>query len=239
MKYLDLTLLVPAENLACDEVLLDLCEDRVDLEVLRFWESASHFVVLGRGNKADVECNRWACAAHDIPLLRRTSGGGAVLQGPGCLNYSLVLQIDAREPLGNIAGTNRYILERHAAALETLVGTKTQWSGCTDLAVDGLKFSGNAQHRKRRCLLFHGSILLNLDLAMLDLALSHPSREPEYRRNRSHREFVRNLNLSPESIKAALRVAWDAKEPLAEVPHESIKLLAREKYDRAEWNLKL
>ena len=43
MKLLDLTLPSPAENLACDEALLDWCENGEGEEVLRFWESARTF----------------------------------------------------------------------------------------------------------------------------------------------------------------------------------------------------
>src|SRR5688572_6131078 len=94
MRWLDLTFPTPAENLACDEALLDLCEAGFADEVLRFWESPTHFVVVGYGNKVDSEVEVAACRADGIPILRRCTGGGTVLQGPGCLNYSLVLRIE-------------------------------------------------------------------------------------------------------------------------------------------------
>jgi len=62
MKHLDLTLATPAENLACDEALLDWCEEghRAD-EILRFWEAKEYFVVIGYANKAATEANLSAC----------------------------------------------------------------------------------------------------------------------------------------------------------------------------------
>src|ERR1041384_3554800 len=93
MKLLDLTLPTPAENLACDEALLDACEGGAADEVLRFWESSTPFVVVGYGNKVAREVNVAACEARGIPILRRCSGGGTVVQGPGCLSYALVLRI--------------------------------------------------------------------------------------------------------------------------------------------------
>ena len=89
MKGCDLTLPTPEENLACDEVLLDICEAGRLEGVLRFWEPAQHFVVLGYANRAAREANLEFCRSAGIRVLRRCSGGGAVLQGPGCLNYSL------------------------------------------------------------------------------------------------------------------------------------------------------
>src|SRR5215475_5161081 len=92
MKWLDLTLPAPEENLACDEALLDLCDDGFDHEILRCWEPQQHFVVVGYSERVEKEVDRAACAARNIPVRRRTTGGGTVLQGPGCLNYSLILK---------------------------------------------------------------------------------------------------------------------------------------------------
>ena len=94
MTFLDLTLPAPAENLACDEALLDWFEEQGGDGVLRFWEPDNYFVVVGYGNHVAIEANVPACEADGVPVLRRCSGGGTVLQGPGCLNYSLILKIE-------------------------------------------------------------------------------------------------------------------------------------------------
>jgi lipoate-protein ligase A len=120
MKLLDLTLPTPAENLACDEALLDCCEGEGGGEILRFWEPSEHFVVVGYANQVSAEANVSACAAGSIPILRRCSGGGTVLQGPGCLNYSLILKITEGGPLAGINSANCFIMERNRAAIEKL-----------------------------------------------------------------------------------------------------------------------
>ena len=118
MHFLDLTLPAPAENLACDEALLDFFEEHGGPGVLRFWKPKDHFVVVGYGNHVDVEVNAPACDAAGIPILRRCSGGGTVLQGPGCLNYSLVLKMDEGGPLHSITAANKFIMERNRAVIE-------------------------------------------------------------------------------------------------------------------------
>src|ERR1051325_1825030 len=102
LKLLDWTGASPAENLACDEALLDLCESAGGPEMLRFWEAQEPFVVLGYANKVEVEGDARACTRRGIPLLRRCTGGGAVVQLPGCLNYSLVLDFEASPALQSI-----------------------------------------------------------------------------------------------------------------------------------------
>ena len=152
MKLCDLTLRTPEENLACDEALLDLCEAGDSDELLRLWALPQYFVVLGYANKATTEVNLPFCQKLTIPVLRRCTGGGTVLQGPGVLNYSLVLRINDSGPFHSIPATNQFILERHRDALAALVLAPVEWRGQTDLAIGGLKFAGNAQRRRRRFL---------------------------------------------------------------------------------------
>ncbi len=254
MRHLDLTLPSPAENLACDEALLDWCESDEGSECLRFWESPEPFVVVGYANKVATEVNVTACEARKIPILRRCSGGGTVVQGPGCLNYSLVLPITKDGPLHSIAVANQFIMRRNRAAIES-VGRVTLCApgggqrtarptnaiavrGHTDLAIGGRKFSGNSQRRRKHFLLFHGTFLSNFDLALIGDLLRMPSKQPDYRESRKHADFLTNINISVEQVKAALQKAWDAGSLLTNPPLEKIKALAREKYLTNEWNFK-
>jgi lipoate-protein ligase A len=236
MNYLDVTLSTPAENLACDEALLEQAEAGCGPSVLRCWQSPAHFVVLGYSNKLGEEVNVEACRAQGVPILRRCSGGGTVLQGPGCLNYSVILKIDAAPELHSVTGANRFVMERNRRTLASLIGRTVTIEGHTDLAMDGLKFSGNAQRRKRDWLLFHGTFLLNFDVDRIEKLLLPPPRQPDYRRGRSHSKFITQLKISAEAVKSALREAWDANARHRDIPPGLTRLVA-EKYSRDEWNL--
>jgi lipoate-protein ligase A len=236
MQHLDLTLSSAAANLACDEALLDACDNGAGAEVLRFWEPRECFVVAGYANELAREVNLAACRQAGLGVFRRCSGGGAVLQGPGCLNYSLALKMEGRPALATITGANRHIMERQRAALASLLGREVEVKGCTDLAAGGLKFSGNAQRRKRHALLFHGTFLLRFDLGLMDQFLPMPSRQPDYRQGRGHGRFLTNLGVEAAAVKAALRLAWEARAPLPEAP--DCRRLIEEKYGQDDWNLR-
>jgi len=238
MKLCELTLPTPEENLACDEALLDLCEAGGSEEILRLWAPRQYFVALGYANKAETEVNLPFCRGHAIPVLRRCTGGGTVLQGPGVLNYSLILRINDSGPCHSIHTTNQFILERHRDVLAGLVCAPVEWRGQTDLAIGGLKFAGNAQRRCRRFLLFHGSFLLHLDLGLVEQVLPLPSRQPDYRADRSHTDFLINLNVPAPTTSAALIKAWNTSAPLAPIPLDEITRLASEKYSLDEWNFR-
>ena len=238
MKYLELTFAAPEQNLACDEALLLGCEERDEDEVLRLWEPREHFAVLGNSGKIDSEILRRACRLRRVPVLRRVSGGGTVLQGPGCLNYALVLKIADRAALRDVRATNAFVMERLKLALEPVVESPIVVRGFTDLIFGTRKFSGNAQYRKRRALLFHGSFLLSFDIALIGKLLPFPPKQPAYRRKRTHEEFLINLNLPAATIKAALKKSWGACEELNNVPFDAIERLVRDRYSRDDWNFR-
>ena len=197
MKYLELTFADPASNLACDEALLELCEKNEEDGLLRVWEAKRYFVVLGYSNKTALEVNVAACEAEGIPIFRRFSGGGTVLQGPGCLNYSLAVNNERLGIPADLTASYRFVLERHVKFCAGQGWEAVQIQGISDLALDGRKFSGNAQHRKRLCTLFHGTFLLSFDITLIETFLQMPSRQPAYRKERSHEDFLCNLGMRP------------------------------------------
>lgn len=238
MKYLDLTFADPASNLACDEALLELCERNEEDGFLRVWEPDHYFVVLGYSNRVASEVDVAACEAKGIPIFRRFSGGGTVLQGLGCFNYSLAVK---HEPLGipaDLTVSYRFVLERHLKSCAVQGSAAIQIQGISDLTLDGRKFSGNAQHRKRLCTLFHGTFLLRFDLGIIETYLRMPSKQPAYRRGRSHGAFLCNLGITPLDLRRALKQVWEADEPLHDIPLDRIEALKRERYARDEWNFK-
>jgi lipoate-protein ligase A len=241
MRVLNLQLPCPAEQLAADEAILDQCEAGHGEETLLFWEPREMFVVVGYANKIATEVNVAACAAKNIPIYRRCSGGGTIVQMPGGLNYSLILRIDTNGPTRNITTANQFIMERNRAAIESAIfnpQSAISVRGHTDLCVGDIKFAGNAQRRRKHFLLFHGTLLLNCELHHISELLRMPSLQPDYRAGRPHEEFVTNLGLPAAQVKAALASIWRADQPFPSPPLNEIKHLAVSKYSTAEWNLK-
>src|SRR5881227_2485343 len=158
MRLLDLTLPEAVDNLALDEALLLEAEAGRGGAVLRLWEWPAPAVVLGSGGRLAEDVDEAACAADGVPVLRRSSGGGTVLLGRGCLLYSLVLDTRQTAELADVRRSYAVILARVARSLlPEAAGAEV--CGVSDLAVGGRKFSGNAQQRKQRHILHHGTIL--------------------------------------------------------------------------------
>lgn len=239
MKNIDLSFTRPEDNLAFDEALLDLCEEGSLGETIRFWETGRSFVVAGYSNKLESEVNLARCSQLDVPVLRRASGGGTVLQAPGCLNYALILRTDRGPDYSSTTRTNTAIMETHRAALSQLTGKAVSVQGITDLVLDSRKFSGNAQRRKRHTLLFHGTFLYAMDPGPVEELLRLPTLRPQYRADRSHRDFIANLDATRSAIRSALIRAWGASESFSPAETTAARdrcaVLVSEKYARPEW----
>src|SRR5882724_9531205 len=233
MLFLDLTLPTLTQNLALDEALL-LAAEAGGSEVLRVWEWPAGAVVLGAGGRIADDVDEERCAADRVPLARRASGGGTVLLGHGCLLYSVVLAY-ARDPaLTQIPSSYRYVLGRIADGLRAL-SPDLDLRGSSDLAQLDRKISGNAQQRKRTHLLQHGTLLYDFDADQAACYLRLPPRQPEYRRQRSHRDFMANIHATADQLKRCLRDAWRADNDMLAYPQDIVQKLVAEKYALDEW----
>lgn len=241
MHFTELPPCLPGQYLAWDEGFLDAAESGACRELLWFWESPQPFVVVGYGQSIPVEVNQANSLQDRVPVLRRCSGGGAVVQGPGCLNYGLILGIsDESGPTHSITGTNRWVMDRQRRAFQTLLPQPVVVRGHTDLAMvresSEVKFSGNAQRRRRSFLLFHGTVLLDFDLACIERYLRFPSKVPDYREARGHLQFVANTLLERSAVVEALRKEWGANEPLGTLPSNFMHAAWSARYVRPEWH---
>jgi lipoate-protein ligase A len=234
MRYLDLTLPTIEANLALDEALLLEAEAGRVGEILRLWEWRSPAVVLGAGGRIAEDVDEAACQADSVPILRRASGGGTVLLGRGCLLYTLVLSYDRSPLLREVRSSYCYILGRMGEALADLMAGIV-CAGTSDLAADGLKFSGNAQQRKRDHILHHGTLLYEFNLNGMSRYLRMPRRQPEYRLNRAHDQFVGNLRTHDKELRQRLQQSWDASMPTQAWPQELVQQLISQKYGNPEW----
>lgn len=239
MKFLDLTLPTAAQNLALDQALLDEAEQSETSEdVLRIWEADYPMVVVGRSSRVHQEVNASACRRDGVPILRRTSGGASIVAGPGCLMYAVVLSSRRQPELRTIDHAHRFVLERIATALRQLVPDVARL-GISDLTRGNRKFSGNSLRCQRHHILYHGTILYEFPIQWLSRYLQTPPRQPDYRRQRGHEQFVDNFPASRTAIIQVLKTAWHADNPLESWPERRVAQLVAERYSQPNWNLRL
>lgn len=237
MKFLDLTLPTPQENVAFDESLILLAEQGQVPETLRLWDARQTFVVLGRGSKANAEVQLTRAERDDVPVIRRFTGGATVLAAKGCMFYSVLLSVKERPSLQMLDTTHQFVMGRIVDAIKEFE-PQAELDGTCDLVLRGRKASGNALRVTRDWVLYHGTLLLNMNLSLISEYLKHPPREPKYRAGRAHDAFLTNLEIKRDAVAEALQKQWKANGSYElNGLLESTKRLVEEKYSQGSWNL--
>jgi lipoate-protein ligase A len=239
MQRLELTLPTPAENVALDEALLDRAETGDDdHEVLRIWESPVPMVVAGRSSRVAAEIDVARCNELGISIIRRSSGGAAIVAGPGCLMYGVVLSYNLRPELRDITRVHQFVLDRLRNSLNASMRQVSR-AGTSDLILADdrqRKFSGNSLRVKRSYCLYHGTLLYDFDLRLISTCLKTAPRQPEYRAARQHDDFVMNLPLSRKQLIAALSDAFPTDGAVKNVPMKLVEELVATRFGRDSWN---
>jgi lipoate-protein ligase A len=242
------------ENLALDEALLELAHEGLSQATcVRTWMAAEPAVVLGSSSRIDEEIDPRACAAAGVRVVRRPSGGATVVLGPGCLMWSVITPY--AEGVPPIEAIHAAMLEPLAAAINDALpkpGTpgaagsrRVSRRGTSDLAVftdcdmSERKVSGNALRVRRHGVLYHGTLLDRFDLGLVGTVLRHPPREPDYRSQRPHGEFLANLGLGREPLEQIVRAAFHATLTYGEWPRDRVARLVAERYGTSEWTGRL
>jgi lipoate-protein ligase A len=234
-------------QLARDEAMLQWADQvverdeatAIDTESLRMWQFDRPTVVLGRSSKINEEVNRGWCEEQQIEVLRRCTGGASVVGGPGCWMYSVVLRLLDETSIRKIDVAHDYVMQRVLSAIQQqLPGAERK--GICDLTFENRKFSGNSLRVARHHLLYHGTILIGSDLDLIESCLEFAPRQPEYREQRSHRDFVGNIEIDPARLISDLAEQFGASKvpDTKAVPfiEEHTHELLRTRYEATEWH---
>jgi len=227
-------------NIAMEEYILKKSLSTGDSYLLLYINDPA--IIIGKHQNTIEEVNREYVKEHDIYVVRRMSGGGAVYHDRGNLNFSYILEA-GRGDVNNFEKFTLPIIK----ALDRM-GIKTQLSGRNDLTIDGKKFSGNAQYYHRNRLLHHGTILFNSRMENLSKALNVKQEKIQSKGIKSVRSRVTNIiDYLPEKrsieefrdllLEYLFQEEGGIKEyALTPEDMEGIHGLVKEKYGTWEWN---
>ena len=227
-----------AWNIAADEGMLLACEQGLlgHGSALRIWRQRSWAVVMGASGRYLEEVYGERCHQRGVPIARRSSGGGTVLLGPGTLCVSWVC------PLAEFEVSDRGVRELQVKLLQELSEAirepELEVVASGDWSIQGQKCAGSAQRRLKTHVMVHASILNQMDLSAISYFLPPPPRMPEYRANRDHGQFLRNLQMDPVVFLERLARHFPDAEEISEVPLPIKKLadeLAGDRFRMAEW----
>lgn len=177
---------------------------------MELWQPDQVYVVLGRSNQPESSVYLNRVATDEVVLLKRPSGGEAVVLTPATLVVAFADSLD-RFPVARrfFGWCNTVLLEAFAGmGIEGL-----SQRGISDISHNGMKLVGSSMYKGADRLFYHAVINVAELPGTIAWYLKHPSREPDYRAGRSHEDFIISLRQlgfrgSFEDLKMAIADAW-------------------------------
>ena len=246
LRFLETGARDAAFNMGLDEAILDAVSAGASPPTLRFYSWKPKAVSLGYFQGIDDELDTDACAARGVDVVRRVTGGGAVFHDDE-LTYSLVVPETHPLAAGSILDTYRAICAGLVEGFRIL-GITAEFAPINDVVAGGKKLSGNAQTRKKGCVLQHGTVLLGVDVDEMFALLKVPA-------EKMRGKLVADVKARVSSVALALgrSVGWDeavsafrqgfslglgvelADGRPSEAELAGARVLADSKFSRREW----
>ncbi|MDZ7798711.1 MAG: biotin/lipoate A/B protein ligase family protein [Patescibacteria group bacterium] len=233
-----------ARQMAIDEAILTARIKNKVPNTLRFFTWKPTCVTIGFFQNLEEEIDFIKTRSRGIDVVRRYTGGGAVLHEHE-LTYSLT--ISEKDVSSDIVESYKEICAGIIEALFSL-GIKAEFKPINDIIVGNKKISGNAQTRKSGVVLQHGTILLDLDLKKMFSLLKIPDEKIKDKMIKAAKERVTSLknelgkSVANKEIEKALIYGFEKmfniKTEVGELTPQELKhaeKLYKEKYTNNKW----
>ncbi|MBF7093859.1 lipoate--protein ligase [Streptococcus sp. HF-1907] len=184
MKYIVNTSKNPAYNIALEAYAFKELRDIDEIFILWINEPA---IIIGKHQNTIQEINKEFTDAHNIHVVRRLSGGGAVYHDLNNLNYTIISN-KANEGAFDFKTFSKPVIDTLAK-----MGVKAEFTGRNDLEINGQKFAGNAQAYYKGRMMHHGCLLFDVDMTVLAQALKVSKDKIESKGVKSVRARVTNI----------------------------------------------
>ncbi len=176
-----------------------------------FWTPDDYYVVLGNSNKPNENLNSENIVSDGITVYKRPSGGETVILTPQTLVIALKVTLDR---FLNPSRHFRYFNNKIIEGLKTLGVENVFYKGISDIALGEKKILGSSIYRKRNILFYHAVLNVSESIETIERYIKHPTKEPDYRKGRKHREFVTSLHeagflFTMEQLKSSLSQQFD------------------------------
>lgn len=146
----------PTYNLAIEYFLVN--EKKLDEPILLFYINEPS-IIIGKNQNTHVEINEEYVKEHNVHVVRRFSGGGAVYHDLGNICYCFITNDDGNSFRDFKKFTDPIIDSLHKMGVEG-----AELKGRNDLVIGDQKFSGNAMYATNGRMTSHGTLMFDVDI---------------------------------------------------------------------------
>jgi lipoate-protein ligase A len=228
----------PYFNIATDEFIFKHLKE----DCFMLWQN-DNAIIVGKHQNTLAEINLDYVKEHDIKVVRRLSGGGAVYHDMGNLNFTFTRSSDRDDDLVDF---KRYTAPIIAVLQE--MGVNAEFSGRNDIMIEGKKFSGNAEHVFKNKVMHHGTLLFSSSMPNISGALKI---NPLKYKDRAVKSIPKRVTNIQDHLKEPMTVEQFADRIMDYIiqnyedckPYEfsdedlkMIESIKKEKYETWDWN---
>ncbi|AFZ83653.1 lipoate-protein ligase A [Candidatus Kinetoplastibacterium blastocrithidii TCC012E] len=157
----------PNLHMALDSIITEEVNKGIRLPTLRIWEWDSSAVVLGRFQSFRNEINEEAAKIHNVKIVRRVSGGGAMFVEPeNSITYSISIP---NYLVSNLNFQESYqLLDNWIIETLNSIGIEAFYKPINDILLpSGQKIGGAAQARFSDAILHHVTMSYKMDTSKM------------------------------------------------------------------------
>lgn len=250
-RFLDTGLQNGFYNMALDEAIATARSKNLVPNTIRFYRWKPSAVSIGYFQSMEDEVDIAACDERDVDYVRRITGGGTVYHDEkGELTYSIIVTQDHRLISKDFQKTYQVLCSGLVQGLN-LLSIPAEFKQINDIIVSGKKISGNAQTRKMGLVLQHGTILRQINPALMFTLLKVPSEKIRDKLIKTVNERVTSIQrylgreVSFEELKKALKNGFEnafkiklIEGQLIDFENSLTSELIVKKYSPKDWNFR-
>lgn len=147
-------------------------------------------IVFGKSNTVQDSLHEDESLYSQIKILKRDSGGECVILTSNMLVFSVkISSVNYSNPKQFFASINQLLIKN----LGDLGILNLNSKGISDISIGEKKIMGSSIYRKQETMFYHAVLNVSEEISLISHYLKHPKKEPDYRKGRSHDEFVTSI----------------------------------------------
>lgn len=237
------------KNMAIDWAVLKANSEEKVPPTVRFYTWKPSAISIGYFQSLEEEVDLKMCKKYGVDYVRRITGGGAVYH-ENELTYSIVIPEKHPHISKNIMESYGRICGAIIKGLKHL-DIDSSYAPINDIMVNGKKISGNAQTRKSKTVLQHGTILMDVDVDKMFSLLKVPNEKirdkliSDVKQRVTSIKHVLNKNISFQDVAKEMKKGFEEEFDidliegnLTEEEISDTKKFEKEYFSSRDWNHK-